>query len=68
MRISIGKLTNGTHNGDNWTASGVEGGTAKKLSKGDFALVPEGVPHWFSTIDGELTLMSLHLPRAAAAK
>jgi len=42
MRISIGKLTNGTHNGDNWTASGVEG--------------------------DELTLMSLHLPRAAAAK
>jgi mannose-6-phosphate isomerase-like protein (cupin superfamily) len=46
----------------------IEGGTARKISKGDFVLVPEGVPHWFSTIDGELTMMSLHLPRTPAAK
>jgi len=45
----------------------IEGGTAKKIAKGDFFLVPEGVPHWFSAIDGELTMMSLHLPRTAAA-
>jgi mannose-6-phosphate isomerase-like protein (cupin superfamily) len=66
--VTGGKLTNATHNGDNWTGNGVEGGTAKKLGKGDFVLVPEGVPHWFSTIDSELTLMSLHLPRTPAAK
>ena len=35
----------------------------RKIAKGDFILVPEGTPHWFSTIDGTLTLMSLHLPR-----
>ena len=66
--VTGGKLINPTKNGDNSTGSGVEGGTAKKLSKGDFVLVPEGVPHWFSVIDGELTMMSLHLPRTPAAK
>jgi len=63
--VTGGTLVNGTKNGDNSTGSGIEGGTSKKIAKGDFVLVPEGVPHWFSTIDGELTLMSLHLPRAA---
>ena len=66
--VTGGKLTGSTRNGDNLTGSGVEGGTSRKLGKGDFVLVPEGVPHWFSTIDGELTMMSLHLPRAAAGK
>ena len=51
-------------NADNLSGTGIEGGTSRKLGKGDFVLVPEGVPHWFSTIDGELTMMSLHLPRA----
>ena len=63
--VTGGKLTSPTKNGDNSTGPGVEGGTARKLSKGDFVLVPEGVPHWFSKVDGELTMMSLHLPRAA---
>jgi mannose-6-phosphate isomerase-like protein (cupin superfamily) len=61
--VTGGKLVNPTKNGDNSTGSGVEGGTSKKIAKGDFVLVPEGVPHWFSSIDGELTMMSLHLPR-----
>ncbi len=61
-----GKLVNPTRNGDNATAATVEGGTARKVAKGDFILVPEGTPHWFSKIDGELTLMSLHLPRTPA--
>jgi mannose-6-phosphate isomerase-like protein (cupin superfamily) len=64
--VTGGKLVNPTRNGDNLTAATVEGGTAKRISKGDFILVPEGVPHWFSKIDAELTLMSLHLPRTPA--
>ena len=66
--VTGGKLVNGTQNGDNWTGSAIEGGTSKKVAKGDFVLVPEATPHWFSAIDGELTLMSLHLPRTATAK
>jgi hypothetical protein len=33
------------------------------VTKGDFMLVPEGTPHWFSSVDGSITLMSIHLPR-----
>jgi mannose-6-phosphate isomerase-like protein (cupin superfamily) len=41
----------------------VEGGTPHKLNKGDFMIVPKGVPHWFSQIDGQaLNIMSFHLP------
>lgn len=64
--VTGGTLVNPTRNGDNLTAGSVAGGTARTLSKGDFVLVPEGVPHWFSKVDGELTLMSLHLPRTPA--
>jgi len=64
--VTGGKLMNPTRNGDNQTAPSIEGGTSKRVAKGDFILVPEGTPHWFSKIDGELTLMSLHLPRTAA--
>jgi mannose-6-phosphate isomerase-like protein (cupin superfamily) len=62
--VTGGTLKNPAKNGDNSTGSGIDGGTVKKIAKGDFILVPEGTPHWFSTIDGQLTLMSLHLPRA----
>jgi mannose-6-phosphate isomerase-like protein (cupin superfamily) len=62
--VTGGKLTNEKRtNADNLTGDGVEGGTSRKIAKGDFILVPEGQPHWFSQIDGELTMMSLHLPR-----
>jgi mannose-6-phosphate isomerase-like protein (cupin superfamily) len=61
--VTGGKLTNEKRNGDNLTGDAIEGGTSKKIAKGDFILVPEGQPHWFSKIDGELTMMSLHLPR-----
>ena len=42
---------------------GIEGGTPHKLNKGDFLMVPKGVPHWFSQIDAPvLNIMSFHLP------
>jgi mannose-6-phosphate isomerase-like protein (cupin superfamily) len=66
--VTGGRLISPTRNGDNSTGSGIEGGTSKRLAKGDFVLVPEGQAHWFSKIDGELTLMSLHLPRTPGAK
>jgi mannose-6-phosphate isomerase-like protein (cupin superfamily) len=61
--VTGGKLTGEQRtNADNLSGTGIEGGTSKKVSKGDFVLVPEGVPHQFPTVD-KLTLMSLHLPR-----
>jgi len=49
-------------NAQNLTGKAITGGTTQKVSKGDFMLVPAGAPHWFSAIDGTITLMSLHLP------
>ena len=61
-----GKLTAETRNGDNLQGTGIEGGMSRTISKGDFVIVPENTPHWFSKIDGVLVLMSLHVPRTSA--
>jgi mannose-6-phosphate isomerase-like protein (cupin superfamily) len=53
-------------NAENLTGSGIDGGTSQAVAKGDFVLVPENTPHWFSAINGSIVLMSLHVPRAGA--
>ncbi len=60
--VTGGKLVDGAKDGDNWRGKGIEGGKAQKMSKGDFMLVPAGVPHWFTDISGQITEFSLHLP------
>lgn len=55
-------------NAENLTGSGIDGGTPRKVAKGDFIMVPEGVPHWFGEIDGALVLMSVHLPHAPSTR
>ncbi len=55
-------------NAENLTGTGIDGGTSRKVAKGDFIMVPEGVPHWFGEIDGALVLMSVHLPHAPSAR
>jgi mannose-6-phosphate isomerase-like protein (cupin superfamily) len=49
-------------NPQNLQGSAIEGGSSRALVKGDWVLVPEKTPHWFTQIDGELVLMSVHLP------
>ena len=49
-------------NADNAGGTGIEGGDSRRIAAGDFVLVPQGTPHWFTQIDGALVLMSLHLP------
>ena len=53
-------------NPENLTGTGIDGGESRHVAKGDFVMVPEGTPHWFSAIDGTIVLMSLHLPRSSA--
>jgi mannose-6-phosphate isomerase-like protein (cupin superfamily) len=53
------KRTNPT----NLSGTGIDGGQSRTVSKGDFLIVPEGAPHQYSDIKGELILMSLHVPR-----
>jgi mannose-6-phosphate isomerase-like protein (cupin superfamily) len=62
--VTGGKLTAESRtNAENLTGTGIEGGTSRHVAKGDFVIVPERTPHWFSAIDGTVVLMSLHLPR-----
>jgi mannose-6-phosphate isomerase-like protein (cupin superfamily) len=61
--VTGGKLADEKRtNAENLSGSGITGGTSRKIAKGDFVMVPENTPHWFSAIDGSVTLMSLHLP------
>jgi len=30
----------------------IEGGVTRKVVKGDLIVIPQGVPHWFSSVDG----------------
>ena len=55
-------------NAQNLSGKAISGGTSQKVGKGDFMFAPAGAPHWFSAIDGTITLMSLHLPVAGGAK
>ncbi|HJZ74598.1 MAG TPA: cupin domain-containing protein [Vicinamibacterales bacterium] len=54
-------------NAENLTGSGIDGGTSRKLAKGDWVMVPEKTAHWFTQVDGTLVLMSIHLPHPPAA-
>ena len=49
-------------NAENLTGSAIDGGTSRRLVKGDWVMVPAKTAHWFTQIDGTLVLMSIHLP------
>ncbi len=50
-------------NADNFSGTGVKGGVARQMAKGDWVMVPQNTPHWISATDGELILIALHMPR-----
>lgn len=50
-------------NPDNASGTGIDGGASRKIAAGDWVLVPEKTPHWFTQIDGTLVMMSVHLPK-----
>jgi mannose-6-phosphate isomerase-like protein (cupin superfamily) len=53
-------LTGGTIVGE--TGKTIQGGVAQKFGKGDWLMVPSGVPHQFTDIKSPITILSLHLP------
>src|SRR5690242_8329701 len=61
--VTGGKLVGETRNGDNLTDTAIDGGQTQAVAKGDYFIVPENTPHWFSKINGTLVLMSIHVPR-----
>ena len=60
--LTGGKLTGETRNGTNLAGKGIEGGTSQKFAKGDFMIVPSGVPHQFVDIQSPVVVMSMYLP------
>lgn len=65
--VTGGKLVNEKRtNAENSTGTAIEGGSVRHVAKGDFIMVPENTPHWFSAIDGTVTLMTVHLPHPVA--
>ena len=66
--VTGGKLVDEKRtNAENLAGTGIQNGKSQHVAKGDFVMVPENTPHWFSAIDGSVTLMSLHLPHSGTA-
>ena len=62
-----GKLVEPRQNGTNWNAKAIQGGKPNRVAKGDFLMIPEGVPHQVTAVEGEATLVTFELPRPRAA-
>jgi mannose-6-phosphate isomerase-like protein (cupin superfamily) len=60
--VTGGELVEPTRNGTNLLSKGITGGTAQKISPGDFVFVPPGLPHVLTDVQGVLDQLSLHLP------
>lgn len=60
--LTGGTLTSPTRNGTNLSGPGIEGGVSQSFGKGDFLLVPSGIPHQFIDIKTPVHLMSIYLP------
>jgi mannose-6-phosphate isomerase-like protein (cupin superfamily) len=64
--ITGGKLVGvkpGAETGKTVAGTGIEGGTPRKVAKGDYIVVPAGTPHWYSAIQGELITVAVHYPK-----
>jgi mannose-6-phosphate isomerase-like protein (cupin superfamily) len=55
-------------NAANLSGTAIDGGNSQNISKGDFAIIPEGTPHQFKPANGLLVLMTFHVPRPVAAQ
>ena len=44
----------------NWTdigSTGIDGGTSRRLTKGDMVIIPGGVPHGWASVEGDITYL-----------
>ena len=54
-------------NATNRTGSKLEGGTPRRIAKGDYIMIPENTAHSFTQVEGRLVIMSVHVPRTGPA-
>ncbi len=55
-------VTGGTFANPQDRTAGIRGGVSRRVSKGDFIVIPAGTAHWFSAIDGSVTYLETRLP------
>jgi hypothetical protein len=60
--LTGGTLVSPTRTGTNLAGTAIENGVRQPFSKGDFLLVPSGIPHQFVDIKAPVQLMSIYLP------
>jgi mannose-6-phosphate isomerase-like protein (cupin superfamily) len=62
--VTGGKLAGEKRTNDaNLSGTAIEGGNTRRVSKGDFIIVPENTPHQITAVEGTLVLMTFHVPR-----
>ena len=62
--LTGGTIPDGKVNGVNTQGSSISGGTRIDFAKGDFIMVPSGVPHQFVDLKAPVQVMSMYLPNA----
>ncbi|HEY6360045.1 MAG TPA: hypothetical protein VIX63_03035 [Vicinamibacterales bacterium] len=55
-------VTGGTFANPQDRTAGIKGGESRRVSKGDFIIIPAGTHHWFSSIEGSITYLETRLP------
>jgi hypothetical protein len=55
-------LTPGAAGAKTLTATAIEGGAPRKVTKGDYIFVPANTPHQYTDIQGELITVAVHMP------
>ena len=60
--LTGGAITDGKASGVNTQGTTISGGTRLDFKKGDFIIVPSGVPHQFVDLKSPVQVMSIYLP------
>ena len=60
--LTGGTIPDGKVSGVNTQGSSISGGTRIEFAKGDFIMVPSGVPHQFVDLKAPVQVMSMYLP------
>lgn len=62
--LTGGTITDGKATGVNTQGTIITGGTRLQFNKGDFIMVPSGVPHQFVDLKSPVQVMSMYLPNS----
>jgi mannose-6-phosphate isomerase-like protein (cupin superfamily) len=63
--VTGGTIPDGKVNGVNTQGTSIAGGTRIAFAKGDFIMVPSGVPHQFVDLKSPVQVMSMYLPNTS---